>query len=654
MPYYRRYRYYPRRHRRIWRRRIRGTLRRRRYWRRRHWVRKPKRKLRKIFIQEWQPSTIKKLKVIGKYPIFEGTTERTGHNNTQYIDTITPYKYPGGGLFSIIVFTLEGLYELHKKARNWWTTSNCNLPLIRYTGCKITLYKSAEIDYVTVYARCGSLTATEQLYNSCQPSILQLNKHKRIITCKKYNKKTRPYKTLRIPPPANMTNKWYFQSEIAKIPLLMLISSATSLDRYYIPASSISSTLGFISLNTAVFEYNDFKVTRTEPYKPNDTYWLFTIAGRTATLDTATFAQLILLGNTKDWTPGTTFSQNSDVDTYFSTPARWGNPFYSPYLDPDHPILIHNNLQEVKQKAKSNYTGKLKENGFTEITKPLVIHCRYNPQADQSNNAIFISKITQGKTKWHEPTDPKLSNKGLPIWLLTFGWHDWLLKSDAVQRLDTDYCAVIISDHIQPEMTYYVPLDDYMLHGNSPYETDGHIKPYDHINWHPKFNFQMSTINHIVNTGPGTAKLPEKVSAEGHIGYKFYFKVGGCPPPMDNVCDPKNQPTFPTPSNIISPTLLQDPETPMQYYIQSFDQRRDILTDRAAKRIKKDYDITKTFLKPTGQTAMDIRIKTPETTSTEDSSEEEKEEQTYQLKRHKRKQRKLRNRILQLLELIKD
>ncbi len=59
----------------------------------------------------------------------------------------------------------------------------------------------------------------------------------------------------------------------------MLISSATSLDRYYIPASSISSTLGFISLNTAVFEYNDFKVTRTEPYKPNDTYWLFTIAG---------------------------------------------------------------------------------------------------------------------------------------------------------------------------------------------------------------------------------------------------------------------------------------------------------------------------------------------------------------------------------------
>ncbi len=113
MPYYRRYRYYPRRHRRIWRRRIRGTLRRRRYWRRRHWVRKPKRKLRKIFIQEWQPSTIKKLKVVGKYPIFEGTTERTGHNNTQYIDTITPYKYPGGGILKVLYGLVFLLYFLH-------------------------------------------------------------------------------------------------------------------------------------------------------------------------------------------------------------------------------------------------------------------------------------------------------------------------------------------------------------------------------------------------------------------------------------------------------------------------------------------------------------------------------------------------------------
>ncbi len=84
----------------------------------------------------------------------------------------------------------------------------------------------------------------------------------------------------------------------------MILTSAMSLDRMYLPADSISNTTGFISINTEVFKYNDFKAQRgTEPYKPNDEYWLFTTQG-TQTWEHLNVQSLILLGQTKDFTPG--------------------------------------------------------------------------------------------------------------------------------------------------------------------------------------------------------------------------------------------------------------------------------------------------------------------------------------------------------------
>nr|UGV34794.1 MAG: ORF1 [TTV-like mini virus] len=651
MPYYWRRPYYQRRRRRIWRRRFRAPIRRRRY-RRRYRVRY-KRKLPKIHITEWQPSKINKVKVIGLYPLFEGTNERIGNNNTQYIDSTAPYQYPAGGLFAITVFTLRGLWELHTKARNWWTKSNCNLPLVKYLGCTITLYRSLTADYVMVYSRCGSLTATEELYRSCQPSILTLNKNKRIIQCKQHNNKRRNAKKIFIKPPALMKNQWYMQKDIANFPLLMILSSALSLDRWYIGANAVSSTVGFFSINTDVFEYSAFKPpASTTPYKPNDKYWLFTTGHTTSTWQNATVANLIFLGQTKDFTPGTTVGNS--VNAYWSTPSKWGNPFYSPYFDDtSHTILIHSNLEAVKAMQP---TDKLQEKNFTEITKPLIHHCRYNPQADKSlHNAVYVSNITTQGNKWGGSSDPKQSADGLPLWLLFFGFHDWLKKSNAVQRLDTDYAFVFISEYVTPQLHWYVPIDYNFTIGRSPYETTDHRKPYDETSWHPKSNFQQSAIASILNTGPGTIKLPDKISTEGHFKYKFHFKFGGCPPPMDNVCDPQDQPNFPTPGNILSPTILQDPEQPVEYYLQAFDQRRQLITEKAAKRLKKYHSTKETIFTPTGTTAMDIQYLPEEETSTDSSSEEEKDKETLQLKlqRHRLRQRKLRDNIRQLLKMLK-
>lgn len=657
MPYYWRRRRY-RRFRPYWRWRPRKTIRRRRFRRRRQrWVRP--RKLKRITVKEWQPTKVNKLKILGEYPAFEGTNLRVGHDNTMYIDTVAPYNVPGGGLFSITVFTLRGLYELHVKARNWWTKSNCNMPLIKYQGCKITLFRSLEVDYISVYSRCGALTATEQLFQSAQPSILKLNKNKKIITCKNHNKHRKPYKTMYIKPPALMQSKWYFQREILDTPLLMLINSATSLDRFYIPAGSISSTIGFISLNTDLFKYHNWKSKGTTPYRPNDTSYLFTVNTRTTQWQTSTPANLILLGNTNKWQLGEAITTENNIDTYFSTRDKWGNPFYSQTFEGTlYPILIcqQNNITDLKQHLKTNFNKQLQSIGFTDTSKKTTVYCRYNPQNDMSRNALFLANIDNDNTQWHEPEVEKLVTKGLPLWLLAHGWTDWIEKSKAVQRKDTDYVLGIVSEHISPPMHFYVPLDYNFLHGRSPYETEDHIKDYDSENWHPKLNFQQETIAHIINTGPGTPKIPEKISVEGHYHYCFYFKIGGCPPPMDNVCDPQKQPTFPIPHNMLSSTLLQNPEYPPQYYLYSFDQRRDTITAKASKRLKKDSDFKETFFKPTGETAMSLYIPSPETTSTEDSEEEKESEETLQfrLHHHNRQQRKLRNRILRLLNQVQN
>lgn len=233
MPYYYRWRRRPRR---FWRRRARKIIRRRyrrpyRFYRR-YWVRNKRKKLKKLRLNQWQPTTIKKLKIKGCIPLYETTSERLGCNLTQWLESHAPHYYPGGGSFSLNLFTLKGLYDLHRKARNWWTQSNCKLPLIRYTGCKIKLFRSISSDYIFAYTTCGKLEANLDMYQSTQPSVLMLNKRKRIITCKENNNHKKPFKTLKIKPPPLWTNKWYFQKEVARLPLLLTLTSSASIEMF--------------------------------------------------------------------------------------------------------------------------------------------------------------------------------------------------------------------------------------------------------------------------------------------------------------------------------------------------------------------------------------------------------------------------------------
>lgn len=656
--YYRRWRRRPwRRYTRRWR--PRRFIRRR--FHRRRWVRNFKKKLSKLTVKEWQPIKIHKLIVKGLYPAFLTTNERLTNNMTQWLDAIAPEHFPSAGGFSITQFTLSALYELYVKGMNWWTTTNCNLPLIRYNGVRFKFYRTEHFDYVVQIIRCYPMKATDQMYMSTQPSVIMLNKKSILIPCRQNTSNKRPFKKVIVKPPAQMQTHWYFQQKLSNVPLVIVLISAASFDRYYLYSGSKSTTIGFKSLNSTVFQFHNWKKpSPTQGYKPQDniSFWGLQNGGSPKPEETP-MKKLVYLGNTCPLTQGKRIEEATATEQYFTNINNWGNIFDPIWLVGSSPLFSTNKtLQEIKTYASTSQQKDkpIKDtNLFVRRTIPNILNCRYNPLKDKGKgNKIFLISITSDINTWHEPTNPKLMRQDLPLWILCWGWYDWQKKLQEVHLIDNEYLTVIVSPYIEPFSHYYIPLDENFLDQTEPtspyqdYLTDGDTK-----NFHPKNAFQIKTINLIGSCGPGVIKLQDNHSAEAHFEYKFYFKVGGCPAPMDTICNPETQPQYPIPDTKQQTTSLQNPTTSIFTYLYNFDERRGQITEKAAKRISKDYETSKTVFPITG-TALDLPASPPTPSPQEtSSSEEEKEDIFHQLRLLRKQQRKLKLNILSLIQSLK-
>lgn len=654
MPYYN---YYPRWRRYRWFRPRRARRSFRRRWRKRRYYRGVrKRKLKQITLKQFQPITIRKAIIRGWYPAFLTNRHRITNNLTKYIDTIAPTHYDGGGGFAISQFTLNGLYELFIKAQNWWTQSNCFLPLIRYFGCQLTFYRSENYDYVAHVHRCLPLKATDELYMSSQPYIMLLSKKCIRIHCKKNSKSKKPFKKVFVKPPTQYTNKWMFQADICNQPLLIVQTAACSFDRMYLASDSQSTTVGFISLNTQSFILHNWNKPPTTGYHPQDKQYLYGTQNGQKDPNNEPVKNLIYLGTTSSMNTGIPITNIQGLQKLSTTETMWGNPFIPHYFSGEGALYIsdkspHDFYEHYKNQTSKFETETVKQSTiFTPKSTPNYIQCRYNPLADKgTGNKIYIVSNTLDQTPWAPPTSLKLIRQDLPLWVIGFGYLDWQKTLNETIKIDTDKILVFQSPYITPKLTYYVPLDQTFIDGVSPHKDD--ITDYDEQHWYPKVAFQMESINTIASAGPATVKLPKESSAEGHYSYKFIFKLGGCPPPMDKICNPVNQPVYPVPNNQQPSTSLQSPGTAIQTFLYNFDERRGDLTSKAAKRIKKDYETETTLLPPTGQSWMDVRASPQETpTSSPPDSEEEEESIHLQLRHLRRKQKQLRQRILQLLD----
>lgn len=625
-------------------------------------------------MRQWQPHSIRRLAITGLYQTFFTNPQRVGNNNTLYIDAIAPYHVPSGGSFSLSQFTLENLFDQHLRLRNWWTHSNTYFPLIRYLGCTITLYYHASIDYIFCYQNNFPMKANKLIYQSTQPSVMQLMRHRIIMPCKHYNTHKKGYKKVRIKPPPQLQNKWYFQQSISDIPLLNVLVSSCSLDRWYTNSHAKTPTIEFTTLNTEIWQLHNFKWQGTYGYQPAPNKLLFALDnGQHEQYEKEQFQNLIYLGNAFEYQEGQKISTAAGttwrikLTEYLLSRTKWGNPFMMHYLQQDKTVLEAATtwpqiISTLETKFPNTFTVTIKQLKdtipFQELQQPNTLPVRYNPYGDKgTDNKVYLLHINEkSQTSWEPEDNSQLLSTNLPLWSLTWGLVDWYKRSNIIQTPETHSILVIQTTYTNSDLKYIVPLGHDFLDDRSTYfPTDAQIQRTvsDTKNWHPKLSFQLTAITEICKSGPGTPKLPDGISAEGHLKYKFKFKLGGSPPPMEQIDDPSKQQIWPLPNNFSDSTSLQSPATPFQHYLYHFDQRGDYLTKKAIKRLKTDYETKEPFSTTTGGSCFEIP---PETTeeSLSDTSEEEKEPQTLQqqLLQQQRQQLKLRHRINQLLKKL--
>nr|UGV34197.1 MAG: ORF1 [TTV-like mini virus] len=648
-PYWR-YRWRPqrwRRRRRLRYRRPRGTL----FWRRRYrrrplWVRK-KHKLKFLKLKEWQPKTIVKCKIKGIKPLFHGSADRLTNNYWQYPTSIVPAGTPGGGGWGLMALSLSSLYEDYEHIGCVFTKSNAGLPLVRLIGTKLTFYQHQYTDYVVEVDNCWPMLDTPLKHANCQPSRMLMGKKKIIVPSIETKPLRKRKKTTWVTPPSQMQNKWYFQKDICNTKLLMISATACSLRNYFLPTRATSNNTTIFALNTNVFKNADFQhFPTTTGYKPNTKQWLYTT---TATLATITVHNMICLANPKDYKLGSP-TQNT---THPFPSDHWGNPFHSTYLKQKQIILLSTKGPTDQFWTKNPNVTEINQN-VQEMHSPILFPMRYNPDRDSGasktlvNTAYFVDNYrTDGDLGFDEPGDINRKIDGFPLWILLWGWPDWIKKLAEIHNVDKDYILVIKTSFFTEKLPYYVLLDDNFYNGKSYYDTPQTTQ--DQLNWFPKFYYQQQSVENICKTGPGVCRVSSLLSVQAKMKYSFIVKWGGCPSTMEKIYDPCSQPKWPVPGNISEGLSIQNPESDPKTQIYEWDVKRDYLTKTAIERLKKDsISIQPPF---TGRKCSVPALQTHQEESDETQTSEEEEETTLPIKLLKlRKHQQQLNR--QLLRLI--
>lgn len=571
-----------------------------------------------------------------------------------YETSIAPERIPSGGGFSLKNMSLLTLWSEHENLRNIWTKSNVDLPLVRYTGLKLKLYQSERLDYIFSWDNQLPLRSNMDMYHTMHPGVHALLKNKIIMPSKQTNSRRKPYTKIKIKPPTMILNKWHFQSDLSKTPLVQFRTSSASLQQYYINNKSISTTLTIPFLNASLIENTDFQHSNPNGWwaKEWGTQKIFLYGLKTPLLQQTKLNTLTLLANTQTNQPGQ--PPTSPIDEHSYTHPKWGNPFWKDYLLRNWHVY-QSNLQpsgfisKLQAKWDISVSEVAGTYNFTEVF--LTDAIRYNPYNDTGENCeIYFKSVAKQDNKWEPPQNPDLRSGGHPLWVLSFGFADFQKHLGKLQHIDTDHIIVLKFKKQEPPHYRIMPiLSQDFINGNSPYEKG--VNSEDKLRWHPSFQYQTQTLNNIALAGPGSPKIPTLETGQIIANYCFYFKWGGHPPPMSNIEDPRNEPTYPVPNNFFETNSLQNPATAPENVLYSFDQRRHYITKTALRRLQKDWDTKETtFTDARGKHVPEIETQ-QETSSEETTSEEEEETQNLLLKlqqqRHKHKQ--LKQRILQRL-----
>nr|UYM03125.1 MAG: ORF1 [Anelloviridae sp.] len=640
-PWYGRWRRYKTKYRRRRRRPLykrRGA--RKPYRRRRRRRRKVRRKKKRLFIQQWQPDSIRKCKIIGIGALVIGCEGKQMECYTVNKENYVPPKVPFGGGFGLEHYTLQYLYEEYCFKRNIWTTSNIGRDLCRYLRCKFIFYRHTDTDFIVSYNRQPPHILDKFTYPSVHPAHMLLEKHHRVILSTSSNPRGKYRQKIIIKPPKQMLTKWFFTKTFAPASLFILKGAAMNTRYAYLSASNENMLISLLSLNTTFYQTGDWAQTRTT-------------------------------GNA--YTPYHNISR--DIEFKYKS----GKPPTSQTLKPN-PEIFTNYLKSVSMaegwfQPKILQAYEVDRKGTLTATTPLVAG-RYNPATDDGigNKVYLTSTLVDG----YEPptTDKKLLIENLPLWQALYGFTSYIKTIKGAEYLKSSV-VVIQSKHIYcfPQVgscTKYIPIDYDYTTGKKPY--DQTISDYDKKFWYPSVLWQLKTLNSIVEAGPYIPKLSEEKNSTWELKYKYYFffKWGGPQDPDRPVENPADMSTYPAPDTMPKTIQITNPiKQSTESILHPWDWRRGLIKTSALKRMYQHLETDTDFecsaeespQKKKKKLGAALRDPEEEVKKIQDCLHSLCEKSTYQetpetiqdlIKQQQQQQQELKYNILQLLFDLKE
>nr|UHK04293.1 MAG: ORF1 [Torque teno midi virus] len=534
--------YYRRPRRRFRRPRYRRTTHRRRRRRRT----KVKRKKKFLRLLQWQPDSIRKCKIKGIDILLLGYNGTQSRDYTTIMNRYTYPKTPGGGGFSTTIFSLNFLYEQYELRKNIWTSSNANFDLCRYTGCTFKFFRHPWADFVLSAQLMYPMSLTFSDYMETQPLRLLLQQKHFVIPSFKNKPGGRPYVKKRFKPPKQMTNKWFFQDSFSEKPLLLIRSAVCNLQQPFLGPQGENEGITLTCLNIQFLYISAAwgSATDTAPYNIVSTY----------TGDTATYKPKI---NAQDKTM-----------TLQNTHVKYKGGWFSTEILSAYTV-------------KSNSTQQY----------PPTYKVRYNPKIDTGKgNSVWLSSVsTDSYDKPH--IDKLLLVREQPLWLLLFGFVDFITQYKKLQETEKVYYLMIETPYFKPYINdsryskTHLIIDNTFVSGVGPFNST----PTDYMltHWYPNLEQQQQSITSIVLAGPFTYKPSNTENNwELHYKYSFYFKWGGAQDNNKQITDPSKKNEYPTPNPQQQGVQVTDPRQQIpQSLLHSWDFRRGYLTKTALKRM---------------------------------------------------------------------
>nr|UHK06750.1 MAG: ORF1 [Torque teno midi virus]UHK06761.1 MAG: ORF1 [Torque teno midi virus] len=566
-----------RRRRRWWRgnRRPFYKRRKRRQYRRKRWIRrykyrrparrrkrrrqKVRRKRKKIKIEQWQPEKIVKCRIKGLTLLLLGAQGKQFACYTNEEFNWTPSRTPGGGGFAVERFTLQSLYNDFKLGRNYWSKSNLNLDLCRYTGCKIKLFRHRHTDFIVSYKLQPPFNLDKDTYMNSNPYDLMLRTKHKIVPSHKTKPNGRQTVTLRIKPPKQMNTHWYFQETFRESTLVQLTATAINLNYSYLAPTGQNQLLSLLGINQQ-FYYN--------------ASWGNTNQGTKNHYNPLT-------GN-KDLSPNLKVKYR-ETDTAFK----------------DVTVTQENYSTSISYEKGWFQSALLKAVQIQSQEVLPITAFRYNPTIDNgSGNAVWLSSVLN--STYNKPTSDKtLIIENQPLWKALFGFFNFVQAVKGDKQFLRSYIVILQSPAIFPykdigTKNYHIPIDRSFIDGQGPYKqppTQQQKKL-----WFPTLENQLESINYIVQCGPYVPKYQEERESNWQLPmfYYFYFKWGGSFNPDEPVADPSGQRTYPVPNqNTAAVQVINPKKQAAESILHAWDYRRGYITKTAIKRIQ-EYQETDT------------------------------------------------------------